>query len=361
MVLRVVAPGKSMLNYTDKEVPPQPIPGAKHIDHRLFTDSEKYGHFNHHAGAIHSYIDEIWHYYGDNTLLIGDIAGIPYELEPNEPKDEDLKYSPGSVCEGKVVGVNFKFTCKDEQTGNIGKEKVLIPKQSTSLPFFAGAVGDFDAPNDTLKSIIVRNLSAAVVAGLLPARSGNVIDHEFFKQNKGNFYTNTKYDENNGNGVQYYDLYAKALHSFGDGQFVYAFAYDDVLGQDGTLHYPNYLGALAPLQITLGKLDVNYEDLPDKQPGDPTDPTDPPKGVCNQEQPCTVTVYYPASSKYGKAYKNNSSEVLQNAISYQGVYSLKLDNAELPLVIGHSKQLVGVLIEQGAAANELKIHLPSAS
>lgn len=222
-VLRLMSPGKAMI---------KDVPNTDPFDENIFTDPVKYGING------QSYIDEIWNFYRNKTLKI-DISELPGAAKPS--------YCTGQVAAGST---NFVFTCDNGDT-------VIIPKQTSSLPFFAGAIGDFNAPNNTAKAIIVRELSSATVVGLLPAPDGTVLNREYFSAHKHQYYLN------NTKAGQHYDLYAKALHAFGEENPIYTFAYDDALAQDGTLHDPTPNGENpSAAVITLGAVGIDEANLP---------------------------------------------------------------------------------------------------
>jgi hypothetical protein len=85
----------------------------------------------------------------------------------------------------------------------------------------------------------------------LPAEDGAVLKKSYFESKKGEFYQANSNIEGD-NSSPWYDVYSKAFHSF-EGQPVYTFAYDDALGQDGTLHNPN--------KDAIGKVTVKIGDL----------------------------------------------------------------------------------------------------
>lgn len=222
--LRFVAPGKAMT---------QCLPNTKCFDQKYLNNPQSYG-FN--------YIDQVWEYYKHHTLIID-----ASELKNHFSLDHYL-------LTGNVVGNEFIFT-----SGTQIVEK--IKKPSLSIPFFAGAGNEFNHYNNTPKAIIIRQLTSAFEAGLLPAPHGTVIDKNYFKSQKeaGNYYQMNPLLPQSKQGP-WYDLYAKALHSIGEDQPIYAFAYDDALGQDGTLHDPNAKN-ISPVIITLGSLEG--VDIPD--------------------------------------------------------------------------------------------------
>ena len=202
VTLRFMAPGKAMI---------KGIPNTDPFDDQYYIDQYKYGN-----GSGYSYVDDIWNYYKDHDL----------KIDVSELKD----YHSGDVFTGRVnADDEFVFTGPKGET-------VTFPKQTTSLAFFAGATGDFDAPNNTPKAIIAREFTSAATVGLLGSKmdgKDNVLKKTYFVANKANFYTNKA----KGTDTPWYDVYSKVLHSF-EGQPIYTYAYDDALGQDGTLHSP---------------------------------------------------------------------------------------------------------------------------
>ena len=80
-------------------------------------------------------------------------------------------------------------------------------------------------------------MAAAFDAGLLPADDGALLNLDYFKSKKDEFYQ-VNYNIEGNKGGPWYNVYSEAFNGF-EGQFIYTFAYGDALGQDGTLHDPN--------------------------------------------------------------------------------------------------------------------------
>lgn len=217
IILRLMAPGKAMI---------QGVPGTKPMDAKLLNDENKFG-FN--------FTDALWNYYRTNTLII----------DTSELRGAGTRFN-NYLFKGKVKGNNFIFTN--------GEEQVVLPKPTRSVPWFAGAMDGFDAKNNTPKAIIVRQLTSAFEVGLLPAPDGTVLDRSYFDEQRvsGRYYTENSLLEQTKTGP-WYDLYSLGLHQFGEEQPIYSFAYDDALGQDGTLHDPNPLDT-SPAIITIGDM-----------------------------------------------------------------------------------------------------------
>lgn len=102
-----------------------------------------------------NYVDAVWNYYAQPGKWVS-INAI--ELSGNNgfwPKVKDYTFV------GSVVGDQFIFKNSFNDVVSIGKP--------FSNAFFAGAQSTFDAWNNTIKAIIVRQLTSAFDAGLLPA------------------------------------------------------------------------------------------------------------------------------------------------------------------------------------------------
>ena len=217
--LRLVATGKAMAS----------IPNTKPFDLNYLANENAYGF---------DYTDALWNYYKDHTLKV-DCS----ELQSKLP---DLG---NYIFTGQVKNGEFVFSNGDSA------HDVSLSKPADSKPFFAGAGGEFAAPENTPKVIIVRELTSAVMVGLVPAEDGVTLgkkEGQLFNTHKDQYFTDNELLQTTDTGP-WYDLYSKALHSFGDDQPIYTFAYDDALGQDGTLHDPN-ANYPSTAVITLGDL-----------------------------------------------------------------------------------------------------------
>lgn len=215
--LRFIAPGKAMMGN---------IPNTTPFDANYLNNSKRYDF---------DYIDALWNYYKNHALLI-DASELRSYFTLNN-----------YLFTGKVNERDeFIFTNQD------GSYSEAIAKPTHSTPFFAGAGGEFDHSNNTPKAIIVRQFTSAVAVGLLPALDNTLIDKKYFVDNHSNFFTDNALLQNTKQGP-WYNLFSKALHSFGHEQPIYAFAYDDALGQDGTLHDPNAEN-ISKVTVTIGEM-----------------------------------------------------------------------------------------------------------
>ncbi|EDV18559.1 uncharacterized protein TRIADDRAFT_62933 [Trichoplax adhaerens] len=214
-----MSPGKAMIGTG---------PGSNPIFANDYLSNDKFGL---------NYIDYVWHYYI--------CKGIKVDCsELKGDKDFMPKLNNGYIFEGDVESDKFIFS-------NQGNETSVVISKPGSISFFAGAQGNFDFPNHSVGAIIVRALTSAFDAGLLPSEDDALLNLEYFKSKKREFYKQNSNIEDN-KGGPWYDVYSKAFHSF-EGQPVYTFAYDDALGQDGTLHNPN--------KDAIGKVTVKVGDL----------------------------------------------------------------------------------------------------
>lgn len=216
-ILRIVAPCKAMV---------QGVPGTVTFDVNYLTNKTGF-----------NYTDFIWNYYKQNTV----------KFDCSELKN--IIKLDNYIFVGKVNN-RQQFVFRNET----GTKEEVIDKPKTSIPFFAGTTESFNAQNGTPKAIIVRQLTAAFEVGLLPASSGTMLSRNFFMQNFSKYYNDNHIlpKEALAKGP-WYDLYSKALHSINSQEPIYTFAYDDALGQDGTL-YDSKAGEPGPVFLTLGDL-----------------------------------------------------------------------------------------------------------
>jgi len=134
-----------------------------------------------------------------------------------------------------------------------------VPPQPESIPVALPSTDDMISgdgalcpPNKTARSIIARDFNALLNRGLLPIAGAITIDdgdktpNGFWAMQKGNFYTNWPLDRKPN-----YNLYADVLHSLSTGG-VYAFAFDDVGGEDSTLADDNASAAIVTIQDLTG-------------------------------------------------------------------------------------------------------------
>lgn len=190
------------------------------------------------------------------------------ELNPTSDYPDNYLYLGLSV---EIPGIPPTFPFIFENFNN--SITINMNEPTTSNPYFAGAGLLSNEANGTPNAIIVRQFTAAFSVGFLgeysfptsatsEQPSFEFMDLAFFKAHKSEFYTRTWTDIDGNVLGPFYDLYAKALHSFGDP--IYAFAYDDALGQDGTLtgntqQNPN--GGFSTPTITINGVDTTIPDV----------------------------------------------------------------------------------------------------
>ncbi len=273
--LRVVSPNKSM-------------EAASGFDPHYLDNEATYG-FN--------YIDFVWDYYKNNTLKI-DISelGISNYIFTGQVNNQD----------------DFVFT---HQFENGNTKTITIEKPADSKPFFQAGGGTF-APEEGMpeKNIIVRDLSAAFIVGLLPQDSDEPLSKAYFltQKNQGLYYQNNPILKQENTGP-WYDLYGRALHSFDE--HMYAFAYDDQLGQDGTMFINNKV--TTPTEVTLGRL------------GQTTLPT--PK-IDNNKYTLTVTCDANAKVEYEGLICDGTQKTLNNVPM---PFKVKIKNDIIDIYVKH--------------------------
>jgi hypothetical protein len=230
-LLRLISPGKAIL------------PGNNNVpyfDNSYLKNMGTYGF---------DYIDAVNTYYLTHTLKIdcAELTGV-----------FAMSGGSGYILTGQmIVDVNGNYFFHFDN--GAGGYSFDLQMPTDSFPFFAGAGESFDAANNTPPAIIVRQLTSAFDVGLLPALDGIVLNKAYFDLNKLSYYTNNILLTGAGSTQPWYDLYSKALHTVPTGvppfDLIYTFAYDDALGQDGTLHDPKTTApSPSALVVTLGDM-----------------------------------------------------------------------------------------------------------
>lgn len=214
---------KLFLKYDDHSLLRIVVPGKAMISNIPNTDPFA-------ADYLTSYIDYVWEYYNAKTYPEHKIVIDCSELKSVVSLDNYIFI--GQTVSDHLVFVN--------QTGTYKVDDISKPE---SISFFAGAVGSFNAENNTPKAIIIRQITSAFEVGLLPVMplEGNAfawngyLDKNYFHQMNKRFYQDNPLIPSSKINSLAYDLYSKALHGFPEDP-IYTFAYDDALGQDGTLY-----------------------------------------------------------------------------------------------------------------------------
>lgn len=165
----------------------------------------------------YNYVNDVWNYYTTHTIRVdcSELRG-----NPAAPALQDYIFT------GRVSNDIFTFT-------NTTKDHSVSITKPSSNSFFLGAQGAFDAPNNTPKAIIVRNLSAAWCVGLLPTENNTLLRRDYFDKHRSEFYThNPRLSPASKGKGPFYNLYGKAIHALST--TLYTWAYDDAFGYDGT-------------------------------------------------------------------------------------------------------------------------------
>lgn len=192
---------------------------------------------------LDAYLKVIWNYYKDHGLKV-DCS------EVKDSKGNNYGTFTGKAIDGEKGPFRFFNDMNAKEFHDIN-----LP---TSDQAFGCAGESLDAPNNTPKAVIVRGLTAAINVGLLPIKSERtpVLNRQFFEDNHDNFYKDNQQGDTDN---PWYNLYSKILHSFGDK--IYAFAYDDAVGQDSTLSIENKEGVF--IAVKLNDMDMSDTEIPD--------------------------------------------------------------------------------------------------
>jgi len=178
-------------------------------------------------GSSYNYVDTLIKYYKTNTLYV-DCSEI------------GAGYYGGKIDSNN----NWNFT-NGTNTTSINMNIVKTTN------FFGPGTVPFDTPNKTVKSILVKNITSAFTVNMLPCVNKDTLEKPF---SSTNFYkTNPRQNSPAGIGP-WYNLYTRAIHE-AIGNSIYGFAYDDVLGQDGTLSGRDTTKAIT---ATIGDLGSMY-------------------------------------------------------------------------------------------------------
>jgi hypothetical protein len=268
---------------------------------------------------LSTYIQNLWGFYGipGNTLSVdcSELQGI-------------LPLS-SYIFTGSVDSLNrFVFT-----NGN-PSQNVIVNQPQDSVPFFGGAGETFNAANNTPNAIIIRELTSAFEVGLLPSPSGTLLNQAYFNANRGNFYNSNALLSIPGG--PWYDLYSKALHNYGASQPIYTFAYDDALGQDGTVYDAN---STAPgATITLHDMSGTAIPYPYSDPNT-----------------YTVTLNIPSTSSvtYNGAHVQNNAVVTATSPFHVFLNGQETDIYINPTIIKPNSPLLAGIVVTQSTSNKL--------
>lgn len=190
---------------------------------------------------LNPYIDAVWNFYAQpgNVLEIDCKELIwtqknKFILKDINSNGGKLVNKPDSfVFRGSVVGNNFVFK------NSLPTPDVISIGKPASNSVFGGDGGSFTAKALHASSVLVRELASAMNVGLLPLDSSSSVprlNKDFFMQPA----ISSKFYQANPllpaallrKGL-WYNVYSKLLHNFK--RPLYTYAFDDALGQDGTL------------------------------------------------------------------------------------------------------------------------------
>ena len=167
-------------------------------------------------------------------------------IQKTPAQDPGAYYFKGQV--DTATGI-WSFT-NDPDTPQHAFTIDLAIGSATSNDFFGPGNGAFATPNKTVQSILVESITSAFTVGFMPTGGANdTLSKAFFKGKMADYYTK---NPTGFTGGPWYDLYAKYIHQY-MGERTYAFAFDDVLSQDGTLQVS---GTATPITVTLGDAGV---------------------------------------------------------------------------------------------------------
>jgi len=249
-MLRVIAPNKGLKDLSPGGTDPCALPGADPCFDRDYFAAQIeaiWSHYDHgnaaNAGnAITVVADEILskkdREAGRTLKYTAFVTASECPIESTQPQTatcgpyDDLRRQGVTRITNALC---FRRDPLDATVYDPPQPDYLPVRKPTTDDMISGS-GALCPPNATARSIIARDLSAAMNRGLLPIAGAIVIDDTrkddpqgFWMSQQGNYYARWP-----ANGKPAFNLYAKILHDLSIGG-VYAFAFDDVGGADSTL------------------------------------------------------------------------------------------------------------------------------
>jgi hypothetical protein len=184
---------------------------------------------------LNDYITALWTYYKTHDLSI-DCSELT-----------NLVPGLGSYIFVGRINDHDEFEFKNQPEAGKTPTVVTIGKPA-SRNFFLADQGPFQAPNNTVQAVLVRNICSAWSVGLLPTTS--MLNRDYYMAEKAAhaFYKDNAIILTTGTHKPWYNLYAKAIHQVS--KDIYAWAYDDAIGLDGT----NFSTDAYPATLTVGPL-----------------------------------------------------------------------------------------------------------
>lgn len=182
----------------------------------------------------YDYISSLISYYQNDTVLI-DCSQLDVKTDQIfdyygiKPTEDSLAY----IFTG-TINQNEEFVFWNNPDTLSAIRDTIFMADVKSNDFFGPGQAPFDTPNKMVKSILVESLTSAFSVGLLPVENNTLLSKAYFHSRSNDYYTTNSFiptaQKNTG---PWYDLYAQAIHS--TKAVIYAFAFDDVLAQDGTI------------------------------------------------------------------------------------------------------------------------------
>ena len=250
-ILRIVAPGKAIvLNTKDPK-----------ILKREFKPN-----------YLDKYIDAVWKYYAQpgKSIIIdcSEIKGdTKYSGQYKDYDDSELMIKVNVGSDGFMLLTN---TPKTNSPINIKlKGRAGSEAKPSTFAIFAGDGAEVTSPflvvNHTLTALVIRQLCCAFDTGILPQAETITFDKKKktwkkFLKAKKLYKNNPLVAKDNPSNEPWYDLYAGTIHSVVPN--IYSYAFDDVIGLDGTCHGVGEVPA-GPVTVTLGDIsDIDFSGKP---------------------------------------------------------------------------------------------------
>jgi Beta-1,3-glucanase len=199
-----------------------------------------------------NYLNSLISYYKKDTIVIDCQELTAKTMEVFERYNKTFQQDPGAYYFTGTIDRSNKFIFTNQPADSTGAPMTVAFDMNnvTSQNMFAPGSGELSTPNKTVRSIIVKFLTSAFSVGLLPAVNRDTFSKAWFPERSNSFYQLNPLNPPQAiSGGPWYSLYSEAIHA-ALGPSMYAFAYDDVLGQDGTLVTNNK----DTVRITIGDL-----------------------------------------------------------------------------------------------------------
>jgi hypothetical protein len=179
---------------------------------------------------LDAYILAVWKSYQTVALTV--------DASEVDPKPDPVLFSGKTVLNETTGAWTWTFSN--------GSASVVLDGLPTSNQVLGCGQGIMEAQNNSPQAVVVRAIGAGMNVGVLaPVDQTAPLTKAQFQSLYDQFY---KTDAPHAStysaptGGPWYNVYAGALHSFGDS--VYAFAFDDAVGQDSTLYITSQDGGV---------------------------------------------------------------------------------------------------------------------